>query len=105
MAATVEESTPPDIATAMVLESGIVGSFGVFHLDASGTDPQHFFGRHEEQPIVVPFVCIVEIVGARNYQSEVPENECSLQLFPVEPKIRQRRFFQPSDGHGDDVAV
>src|SRR5580692_4834721 len=105
IAATVEESTPPDIATAMVLESGIVRSFCPLYLDAAWTDPQHLFAGHEEQPIVVSLVGIVQIIRRRNHQSEISENKRGLEAFPLEVKVRKGGFLKTSNRDRYNMAI
>src|SRR5580698_7988495 len=105
MAATVEESTPPDIATAMVLESGIVRSLSPFHLNALWTDSQYLLARREEQPVVITCVGVVQIVSRRNCQPEISENKRSLEMFWVKANFCDGHFHEPSDCYGNDMTI
>src|SRR5579864_467396 len=97
MAATVEESTPPDMATAMVRELDIVSSFGVFHVDSTRADRQHLVVRREEQPIVVSLVRIVQIISRRNHEAEIVEDKRCLRMLCVKLDVAQWNVLETSN--------
>src|ERR1019366_1681186 len=91
MAATTEESTPPDMATAMaeasrtlILKPNLpytrrmnfyflllsnyrrMGGVGLLHSHTSRTHGQHFVIGHKKDPIMIAFVRTFEIIGGRN---------------------------------------
>src|ERR1700730_13106391 len=125
MAATVEESTPPDIATAMVLElstsESLVSklspgrnhrrrfwhtrSFGAFHLDSTRADCQHLIVRHEEQPIVVSLVRILQIIGRPNHEPEIVEDKRRLQVLRLKEHVTQRNFLKTSNRNRNHMTI
>ena len=100
MAATVEESTPPDMATAMVgvkhvsprgerlllfpaCESLLLVCFALpkkyraspVQANPGRSSRQHLVIRHVENPITISVVGTLQVIGGRNDQAKIIENE------------------------------
>ena len=124
MAATAEESTPPDMATAMVEASRTLvlnpnlpytrrmnfyflllsnyrrmRGVGLFHAHTSRTHGQRFVIGHKKDPIMIAFVRAFKIIGGRNHQPKIAKSESSLSRAGVEIDVGQRFFLKPPDGN------
>src|SRR5450755_4362887 len=75
MAATVEESTPPDMATAMGGVLCMLRNLGVLHSNTAGAYGQDPAIRHKKHPEIIPLIRILEIVSGRNDQLKIVEDK------------------------------
>src|SRR5579884_3866504 len=84
MAATVEESTPPDIATAMVVVSDMLNSVGLLCSYSGWADGKYFVLGHEKHPVAIAFIDFFHLTRWRDLQLKIIENKGCLSRIGVE---------------------
>jgi len=68
---------------------------GALDTDSTRTDSE-YFTRHEKEPIVVSLVRVVKVIGGRDNQAEILENEGCLEITRVESNVGEGSTLESS---------